>query len=341
MTQPSSKWRKWRGVFRLTVTLGVIGLLLWKLGGGRELVAVLAGITPAYFVFILAAITLDRVLMTFKWLRLLRSQGIHLPFLRGMKIYCASMVWGLFMPMTIGADAVRTYMSTRAGINTSQVIASIIVERIIGFSASLLMAFCGFLLLSRAGFLDAHFYMIGCIGGIALLSACVLFPLSFSPRVIEWLHNGPFFRYRNLRLFKLLRELQTNYGAYRHKKATLAGFFALSILEQLATILYVWLIARGLGVDVGLAYVGGALPLAILIARIPISVSGLGVFDGAFALLISLTGVSLAEAVAITVAMRILEIVTWLPWWLASVIQTGSLHRPVVSNAQIPRQPAF
>ena len=329
----------WGVVLKLAVTIAVIGVIAWKLGGGGQLAEVLGRISSWHFVTAIAAVTLDRALMTFKWGCLLRSQTIHMPFFRGMKIYCASMIWGMFMPMTIGADAVRTYSSARTGLNASQIVASIIVERILGFFASLVMALCGFVLLSRAGVLDARFNLIAWVGGIGLLSAGVFFLLSLQPRLIEWLDRTPR-RCRNLRPFQLLRELQTHYGAYRQRKGTLASFFILSIFEQLLTIFYVWLVARGFGIDVGLVYIVGALPLAILISRIPISVSGLGVFDGAFAFFMSLAGVSLAEAVAITVGTRIVETAAWLPWWLASVIQTGGLARPVWINSEIGGRPS-
>jgi glycosyltransferase 2 family protein len=328
------------GMFvRLAISLVLVGWIIWWLGGLGTIAAIMGRISLGSAALVIIFIMLDRALTTFKWTCLLRSQGIHLPFFRGMKIYCASMVWGLFMPVTIGADAVRTYMSTRTGLNASQVIASIIVERIIGFFASLLMALCGFALLSQMGLLDARFDAVGWIGGIALVGACVAFPLSLSPRAIEWLHSGPLRRFQHSRLLKLLRGLQENYEAYRHKKGTLAGFFSMSVLEQLVTIFYVWLIARGFGVHVSLIYVFGALPLAILIARVPISVSGLGVFDGAFAFLISFSGVSLAEAVAITVGMRILEVAAWTPWWLASVIQVGNVRGRAIANSEIKEQP--
>jgi uncharacterized protein (TIRG00374 family) len=324
---------------RLSISLVLIGCIIWWLGGFGKIVAIVERISLGLAALVIILILLDRALMTFKWMWLLRSQGIRLPFFRGMKIYCASMIWGLFMPMTIGADAVRTYLSARAGLNASQVVASIVVERVIGFFASLVMALCGFVLLSQAGFLDARFNTIGWISGIALAGACVVFPLTFSSRVAEYLHDRVLRRFRIFRTFRLLRELQGNYGAYRQRKGVLAFFFSLSILEQGVTILYVWLTARGLGVEVGLMHVAGALPLALLIARVPISVSGLGVFDGAFAFLMSFGGISLAEAVAITIGVRILEMLSWLPWWLASVIQKGTLQPPPCMDSEMRQRP--
>ena len=76
----------------------------------------------------------------------------------------------------------------------------------------------------------------------------------------------------------------------------------------------------------------GAVSLAMLIARIPISVQGWGLFDASFVVLMSLAGVSAAQAIAITLVFRILQIVAWLPWWMAHVFDAGSLRPPSTAN---------
>jgi len=56
-----------------------------------------------------------------------------------------------------------------------------------------------------------------------------------------------------------------------------------------------------------------AVPLSILVARIPIGIGGIGTFETAFAFLLSLAGISAAEAVAIPFTSRILQILALLP----------------------------
>jgi hypothetical protein len=59
-----------------------------------------------------------------------------------------------------------------------------------------------------------------------------------------------------------------------------------------------------------------------------VSINGLGVFEGVFILLMSLGGVSAAEAVSIAVTGRLLETVSFLPWWLAYVIDDRTIRSP-------------
>ena len=74
-----------------------------------------------------------------------------------------------------------------------------------------------------------------------------------------------------------------------------------------------------------------AVPLSLLIARLPIGLYGLGTFEGAFVFLLSASGLSGADAVAMSLSARILEILAFLPWWLANLTTAGSIW-PLVSK---------
>jgi uncharacterized protein (TIRG00374 family) len=127
---------------------------------------------------------------------------------------------------------------------------------------------------------------------------------------------------------RILRQLHASYQAYKENKGILAGFFALTLVERGIDILLTWIVARGLGIEVSLVFVAGALPLALLVSRIPISINGWGVFDGMFLLLMSLGGISPAESIAIALVARILTPLAYLPWWMAEVISSGEVRPP-------------
>jgi uncharacterized protein (TIRG00374 family) len=231
-----------------------------------------------------------------------------------MKVYCASMIWGLFLPTTMGADAVRAYSTARAGLDSNEIVASIIVERMVGFLSGLLLALVGLLLLSILGF---ELPMVLWPGAIILAGAMILFGVSFSDRVFSLVHDQLLSRFRTTRIMQRLRQIHSTYQAYQHNKSSLASFFGLTFSEQLLPIVHAWLIALGLGIDASFFFMAAVLPLAILISRIPISVDGLGVFEAIFIVLMSLAGISVAQAVAISFVSRVVQILSWLPWWCA------------------------
>jgi glycosyltransferase 2 family protein len=76
--------------------------------------------------------------------------------------------------------------------------------------------------------------------------------------------------------------------------------------------------------------------LSILIARLPISIDGLGVYEGIFIGVMSLGGVHPDDSLALSLAARVFQIVVWLPWWLMLVARTGALRPPDDSATSEP-----
>jgi uncharacterized protein (TIRG00374 family) len=158
------------------------------------------------------------------------------------------------------------------------------------------------------------------------------FAASLQDRCAAWLAHPVWGRLRETGLARRLCEFQGKYALYRRKGTTLAAFSVLTLLEQSLTIVYVWLVAVTLHVDATLLVVAGALPLALLISRVPVAIGGVGVLDGAFMLLLTSAGVPPADAIAITLLLRLLEALTWLPWWIAGALKLGTLRPPRLTS---------
>src|SRR5438309_95088 len=124
---------------RLVISLVLIGCIVWWLGGLGKIAAIAGRISFGLASLAVIVSILDRALMTYKWTLLLKAKGIHLGLLTAMKIYCASMIWGMFLPTTVGADTIRAVSTARTGINANEVVASIVVERMFGFLSALLL----------------------------------------------------------------------------------------------------------------------------------------------------------------------------------------------------------
>jgi uncharacterized protein (TIRG00374 family) len=245
-----------------------------------------------------------------------------------MKIYCASMIWGIFLPATVGADVIRAYSSSKLGLDSNEVVASILIERMIGFLAALLLGFISLVLLSVLGVLDERFDLVWWCG-IGLLGVGLgIFIVSFNQSVFDFLYGRLFFKFQDTRILGKFKQFHSVYMRYQDNKKELVVFFVLTFGEQFLFILHPWLVAKGLGLDIGLLFLVGVVPLTILISRIPIAISGLGVYDGVFMMLLSLAGIPPAGALAITLNGRILQMASWIPWWFAHVIGSGSFRPP-------------
>jgi uncharacterized protein (TIRG00374 family) len=245
-----------------------------------------------------------------------------------MRIYCASMVWGMFLPATVGADVVRTVQTAGLGLNSHEVVASIVIERMFGFLAGLVFGLLSLMLFSLYSGVGAQFAVLWWLAGAALLGATVVFAASFTQSLFDLIHNHLLYRLRDRWIVQKLRYFHSTYRSYQDDKGNLALFFGLTLVEQLGPILHTWLIARSLGVDVDFFYTAAAVSLTLLVSRIPISIGGFGVYDGMFMLLMSLAGVHAAEAIAITFVGRIMETASWVPWWLVDVAGSKNFRLP-------------
>ena len=112
----------------------------------------------------------------------------------------------------------------------------------------------------------------------------------------------------------------------------LAKFSALTVLEQVFSVIFPWTLAKGLDVDVNLLLLLGVLPISTLISRLPISFDGLGVYEAVFVGLLVLAGISAEAALAIAISGRIIQLFAFLPWWVAYVARSGAVRPPAASK---------
>jgi glycosyltransferase 2 family protein len=323
-------------LLRIAVACLLLGLIIWKIGGVEKILEPISRVSVPYLLAIFLLHNIDRVLMSYKWSRLLRIQNVRVPLLEIVKVYCSSMIWGMFLPSTIGADAIRIFVIARRGHNRSSLVASVIVERLAGFLSALLLGLVSCLIIYNLTNLGPEVEAVFWSASLALVLAMAAFAASLSGRcyalIDEWLLS----RFLSARLAGKIRQFHSSYQSYGSRKGELSLFFLLTFIEQLIPIVISWAIARALGIHVSLLVIAGSFPLALLVARLPISLNGLGLFEGVFTFLMSLGGVPVAEALVIALSARVFQVLSWLPWWVADVIGTGSLRPPLKSIEELP-----
>lgn len=305
----------------------LLGAIVWMLGGVREVGSQILRMNPLYIVAVIALTMFDRGVMAYKWCLLLRGRGIRFPFFDAMKLYCASAIWGLFLPTTVGSDAIRAYSTARtSAIDPRDIVASIVVERFGGFLAALVLAVASLGLVTQLGYLGDRAVFAWVLGAGVLLATVALFAASVSDGAFHLIHNKVLRRFQANRITQKLRQFHDAYRSFATDRRSLGTFFGLTLAEQLLPIVDTWLVAKGLGIEVGVLYLAAAMPLALLVSRFPVSIDGLGVFEGMFILMMSLAGLSTVDAAAIAIASRILGTISYLPWWLAYMISARNLR---------------
>lgn len=313
---------------RIAITLLLCALLLVYVVDPRTVLETLLRCDPLWGVVAIAALTLDRVLMSFKWGLLLAIRGHAVTLWQGLMVYCSAMMWGLALPSTVGADGIRVMLVRRFGVRADDALATILVERGIGFVSALISGLIGVLIL-RTVLPDVAVYRYLLLGGLGvLLAAIVVLLFSFSAGALTSIRRLMPQRLGASRAMQLLERLHGAYRSLAVDRRKLATFAALTLLEQLLTIVCYWLVAIALGIVVNVLLLFAAVALAILVSRLPISIDGLGVYEGIFIGIMKLAGISFEDALAISLAARALQILVWMPWWLALMSRTGVVRPP-------------
>lgn len=316
-------------MLRVGVALILGALIIWYAGGVRQLAESAAHPNPWYLVLAFVAITADRALMAYKWGLLLKSRGIPIPFLYGLKITCASNIWGMFIPSGYGTDAIRVLLARRdRKLDTKELIASIVIERALGFLASLVMGLAAIFILRRSHYWDERYNPALWGAALLLAGAAGAFVLSLGRATFNWFWRWVPRRLAETWIAQKFQRLHETYLAYGADGRALGTVFGLTLAEQFFPILCVWLYAVALDAPVGILFVAGVLPLTLLVSRLPISVEGIGVFEGILVFLMGLAGVPPATAVLIALIGRVMQVISYLPWWAAYSIESRHIKPP-------------
>jgi uncharacterized membrane protein YbhN (UPF0104 family) len=126
------------------------------------------------------------------------------------------MVWAMFLPATVASDAIRAVSMTRVGVDSHAVIASIIIERKIGFLAALLVGLVSLLLFSMSGSFENHFVVASWMAVIMIISAIAALMASFSDRAFNFIHDRVLRQFQNNRIAIKFRKFHETYRTYRN-----------------------------------------------------------------------------------------------------------------------------
>lgn len=287
---------------RALVTVGLLAFLLY-LVDLRRMAATLASADPVLVLTALLVSVADRLLMVAKWYPLLRVQLTSTGLLAAGRAYLASGVAHYLLPASVGADVVRAVALGRGRRAVVEIGASIVAERVLGLVASAVMAVVAVWLASTHG-IPLGVIAVWAGAAVGLGTIVFLLPLSAWGRRLA----GRLAERRTGRLGTYLGRFGVAYTTYRRHPRLLALVGLLTVIEQLLPVITLWLVARGLGLAIGFGPMVVAVTLTLFAGRLPLSIGGLGVGEGALVYVLGLYGVPASSALALALLGRVLEI---------------------------------
>jgi glycosyltransferase 2 family protein len=304
-------------LIRILISVGLIAILIYAIDF-REITASLVRGNIQYILIAFLIAMGDRVIMAYKWGILLKAKDIHIPLLNLTGTYLVSTFLGLFLPATVGADAVRAYAVSKDGHKAKDVISSIIVERLLGIIA--LLVFVVFAIIFSI-YVFGQTFFVNIWGLFWIVLALLLFligllvvtsnkmVLKFAKMLLyRW--NEKFSRYK---LVGKLKEIYQSYLTYQDRRADLVMFLLFSFIENLFPIFSSYFLSLAFGVNISLLYFFILIPIVLVLVRLPISIDGIGIQEGAFVYFLTLIGVSRADALLLGIASHIMAIISVLP----------------------------
>lgn len=111
---------------------------------------------------------------------------------------------------------------------------------------------------------------------------------------------------------------------FKEKPVLLLTFLTLSVIEQAFPMLAIYAMVKTLSIDLSFMWVVVSVPIILAIVRLPISIGGFGLQEGACAFVLGFAGASLSQAVALGITGRVLELLATLPgaFWTLEMPQS-------------------
>ena len=254
------------------VRAGITGLillyLLRQVDTGTALRAMLRT-DPTALAVVALLVLLDRAVMIWRWILLLRASGTPVAARTAAHIFLVSSFVGSFLPAGVGGDAARAYALGQRTARRGAAVASVAIDRILGVVAIALMGAIG--VAAYAGrHADPQVRVVAVLSAAIVLVASVA--VVWADRWIRWLPRS----WHDVALIRLPLRLADSVAVYREEPRTLVVVFVLSILVQLLRIFQAYGLGLGLGIAVPFGYYLVFMPIGLLVLLLPISVSGFG-----------------------------------------------------------------
>ena len=249
---------------RLVLSAAILVWLSTRLDMAEAIRAVFTVRLP-HLLLVLALVGLDRVIMIYRWVLLLRASGVPITAARAADIFLVSSFVGSFLPAGVGADLARAYSLRQHTLQGGEAVASVVVDRLLGTMSLGLMGVVGLLAWTSEASSDWRAFAV----------IAVLVVLSIGAFWLDHAVNAVLAdRAHATRLGRALLRAADAVSRYRGRGRTLALVFLWSVSIQVIRIVEAYLLGLGLGLTVPFTYYLLFMPLGLLMLLLPLGACG-------------------------------------------------------------------
>jgi hypothetical protein len=259
--------------------------------------ATLSGARPSLLAIVFLSMVANVVLSAVKWRLLLRVHGVDWPLRILTRHYFVAMFVNNFLPTSIGGDGYRIVSTLENSRSRSAAVVAVLMERVTGIGALLLLGTLGALIVGDRGDPDVGRFMLA-VGALTTAGILLAVGLLVRPDLMRRLAGAIHLPPRFAGVVDRLAE-------FRHHPIAGLQVIALSFGFHIFSLAWLAILLAALDGRCGLPELAVIQALTNLTALLPLSINGLGIQDGAFVFLAGRYGVAYESALFAAAAIRI------------------------------------
>jgi len=336
MPKPKSKRSRY---ISYLLRFAVAGAALYLTFRGEDLskiADVLLGLHLWIFAALLGIWLLSQLVFVTRWSLLLKVQSINIGFWPAFRLHLLGVFYNNCLPTSVGGDLLRAWYVTTHTDKKLEAALSVFVDRAIGLTGMLLMAFFCYWFIPVDGQKEGLTFSfdINLLQRLneyrwVLMAVAAVFTLLLLAFIST--ARGRNFLRKSFKVFceqsqSVLRKIHKAIRIYCRKKLALFFALLLTFCCQAIFIFGMWLVGRDIGIDVHIKYYFVFFPMAWLLGALPISIGALGIWEGTLKLMFGKVAVGFDEQLsALALCHRIIWLFGSLP---GAVIHLIGAHLP-------------
>ena len=245
-----------------------------------------------------------------RWRCVLGQLGVKLPYSGAVRLTLISYFFNQTLPSTVGGDAFRVWGTYRRGISFNDAVSSVIVDCIIALVSLLILIAAGLPWLTallKSPFTFWIFCSLVAAGTIGIVF------LLLSSRLDSLLSRWRLGR-------TLMSILDCARAVFLNMRVTIS-VTVLSVFSYVITSFMVYILACSMLIELEFMHSLLLMPLIVLLTILPISIAGWGVREGAMIMLLGLVGMPSEQALALSILVGIVALISGLPGGLIWLIE--------------------
>ena len=309
-----------RELLNYALRIGISGLLLWylfaKVINLKDTVELLKNADIKYICYAFCSFIVIMILLLVRWFIYIKALGLTVSRRNVVRYYLIGLFGNLFLPSAIGGDIIKIMGLCSESSHKARVVASVLLDRLSGFVAIVIIAVCSFAL--GYGFIEDKTLVIpiATIGVVMVGLGVVLFNEKVYAFFCSVFNIFP-------KVKKKVMDLHYDISLLKDRKRDGYNAIMVSCVSQLTFAFTFFLSAKALHQDVNIIYFIIFVPLICIASMVP-SLGGLGAREAGAVYLFSKIGIAPGVAASMSLISFLFVVIVGLIGGLIYVITLSS-----------------